>query len=399
MASKYLVAHKKKHIFNPAAFGAFLTTVTGVGFASWWVGNPYMFPAVLVAGLLIVRKVRKFSLFLTFLAASLTTMIIFGFINGRDPLDVLRVAFLSYPVVFFASVMLTEPSTLPPTGKLQMAYALLVGLIFGSQYHIGPITSSPETALVIGNVFSYLVSLKEKALLILLDKREIAKGAYEFVFSVRNKFHFNPGQYLEWTLPNVALDARGNRRYFTIASSPTEENIKLGVRFYDNPSKFKSKLISLEKGAKVSAGQLGGDFVLPADPSKKLVFIAGGIGITPFRSMLKYLLDKNEKRSIVMFCINKTEKEIPYIDILSEAQEKLGIKVVHVLSEEKSLPKNLTGESGHITADVIKKYASDYQERIFYISGSNAVVNAGKRLVTSLGVKFSSIVTDYFPGF
>jgi ferredoxin-NADP reductase len=326
-------------------------------------------------------------------------MVIFGIINERSIADVLKVAFLSYPVIFFASVMLTEPSTLPPTRKLQIIYAGLVGVIFGSQYHIGPITSNPETALIIGNVFSYLFSLKERAVLVLEEKREIAKWAWEFVFKAGSKLNFIPGQFLEWTLPNVPLDSRGNRRYFTIASSPTEDKILLGVRFYPNPSKFKAKLLSLEKGSKLTAGQLSGDFILPKNPNQKLVLIAGGIGVTPYRSFLKYLIDKNEKRSIILFCINKTVEEIPYRDFLSEAGEKLNIKIVHILSEEQELPPEISGETGHISSGIIKKYVNDIEQRVFYISGSNAVVNACKELLDQIGVRGKSVMTDYFPGF
>jgi ferredoxin-NADP reductase len=288
---------------------------------------------------------------------------------------------------------------MPPTRKLQIIYACLVGIIFGAQYKIGPLYSAPETALILGNIFSYIVSFKEKTVLVLSDKREIAKGAYEFIFSTKRPIKFLPGQYLEWTLPNTGLDSRGNRRFFTIASSPTEKNIHLGVRFYPNPSKFKTKLLSLSKGDKLTVGQLSGDFVLPEDTSRKLVFIAGGIGITPFRSMIKFLLDNNQRRDVVFIVINKTPEEIPYKDLLNEAEKKVGIKIVHVLTELKTMSKDLQAEIGHLTDDMIRKHISDYNDRTFYISGSNAVVNSCKKILAEVGVKASKIVTDYFPGF
>jgi ferredoxin-NADP reductase len=398
MASKYFLAINKKHIFNPAAIALFIMTLWGVGISLWWVGTPYLLPVMLLGGLLVVRKVRKFGLFLTFLGAALAALLAFGIKNGRDPIDVLSVSLLSYPVIFFGTIMLTEPSTLPPTRKLQIIYAALVGFLFGSQFSLGPITSSPETALVAGNIFSFAFSLKKKLILELSEKREIAKGAYEFVFDIKNKFSFAPGQFLEWTLAGFNPDFRGNRRYFTIASSPTENKVKLGVRFYDRPSKFKEKLLSLEKGSKVTAGNLAGDFTLPEDSDKKLVFIAGGIGITPFVSMLKFLIDKNQKRRIILFDINKTPEEIPYKNFLSEAQKKLGVNVIHILTEVKELPSGLRGETGHINSEIIRKYVPGIKENIFYVSGSNSVVNAVKQILSRLGVTHTNIVTDYFPG-
>src|SRR3989338_7921788 len=89
-----------------------------------------------------------------------------------------------------------------------------------------------ESALVLGNVFSYLVSPKEKLILKLKEKIKIAQNTYDFVFPIRQKLKFQPGQYMEWTLPAQKNDSRGQRRHFTIASSPTEQEIKIGVKFY-----------------------------------------------------------------------------------------------------------------------------------------------------------------------
>ena len=139
------------------------------------------------------------------------------------------------------------------------------------------------------------------------------------------KLKFKPGQYLEWTLPHEKIDNRGMRRYFTIASSPTEKDMIMGVKFYDKPSSYKQSLISLENQGIVVASQLAGDFTLPKDKNKKLIFIAGGIGVTPFRSMIKYLIDNNEKRDIVIFYSNKSFADIAYKEIFDEAAKKLRI--------------------------------------------------------------------------
>src|SRR5690606_33578640 len=156
----------------------------------------------------------------------------------------------------------------------------------------------------------YIVSPKYKLLLTLKEKVQLAPSIYEFIFSKNIAFTFTPGQYLEWTLPEKSADGRGNRRYFTIASSPTEEDVRLGVKMAaERSSKFKTTLVDMKEGDSLVAGQLSGDFVLPKDKNKKLVFIAGGIGVTPFRSMIQYLLTNREKRDIVLFyaCSNAEE--------------------------------------------------------------------------------------------
>jgi ferredoxin-NADP reductase len=211
--------------------------------------------------------------------------------------------------------MLTEPQTTPPTRHLRIMYGVLVGILFGTTFNFGFLHNTPELALIVGNVFAYLVSPKQKLFLKLKEKVEVGPGIYDFIFDKDKNFNFSAGQYLEWTLAHPKSDLRGVRRYFTIASSPTEDTLRLGAKFYEPASTFKQHLMKLNVGDALVATQLSGDFTLPKDPQEKLVFIAGGIGITPFRSMVKYLKDINEMRDIILFYCNKTEDEIVYKEI------------------------------------------------------------------------------------
>jgi hypothetical protein len=177
------------------------------------------------------------------------------------------------PIFFFAAIMLTEPLTAPPTQKLKRIYGVIVGMLFIPQIHLGPIYSTPELALVIGNVYSYIVSPKRKVALKLKRKSKIASNIVDFMFKPSHRLVFKPGQYMEFTLAHPKPDSRGNRRFFTLASSPTEENLHLGVRFYPNSSSFKKALYKIDSRTKIIAGQIAGDFTLPQDPGQKPVFI------------------------------------------------------------------------------------------------------------------------------
>src|SRR6185437_10266431 len=250
-----------------------------------------------------------------FFLAAFVSIGVFTIIKGQDLLRALQESLAASSLFFFAFVMLTEPLTSPHTKKLQALYGGLVGVLFAPQFHIGSFYTTPEIALCIGNIYSYFVSPKTKLIAPLLEKRQISSDIFDFIFNHGRKFAFVPGQYMEWTLQHPKTDSRGNRRYFTIASSPTETSLMLGVRFYQNGSSFKKALLALNPGEKIVGGQIAGDFTLPKDKRQKLVFIAGGIGITPFRSMLKYLVDKHEKRSIVLFYANKHAEEIAYADV------------------------------------------------------------------------------------
>ncbi len=398
MAVKYILAVYKKHIFNPAAIAVVITAFAIGQSATWWVGTLWMLPFVAIGGLLIARKIRRFDLVLAFLVAALAVI----FATSSAPSDVLGIlnkAFVDSPIAFFALIMLTEPLTTPPSRKLRIIYGALTGLLFAPAVHIGAVYSTPELALVVGNIFSWIASPKEKYVLTLESAHWIAHNTKDFVFASDMPMRFRPGQYLEWTLGHEKPDSRGNRRYFTVASSPTEKKVHVGVKLFEKSSSFKSSLASLQAGDAIIAGQLSGEFLLPRDPAKKLAFIAGGIGITPYRSMVKYLLDTGDKRDIVLLYSNNYQKEIAYKDVFNAAVYSLNMKWVNTLTDMDAVPTDWKGRTGFVSGAMIKEEIPDYAERMFYISGPHGMVTACKDALLRLGIARKDIMTDYFPGF
>jgi ferredoxin-NADP reductase len=396
-ASKYILAINKKHLFNPAAFAVTLTAFTINQSATWWIGgNLPMMAFVIVGGLLIVRKIRRGDLMIAFFVTAIIS-ILAGAGSG-NPLTTLDKALLHAPLFFFAFVMLTEPLTTPPTRARRIVYGAFVGILFAPWVHIGSIYSTPELALLVGNILSYLFSPKAKHVLKLKRIEEVGDGMRDFVFR-KPVLKFKPGQYLEWTLGHNRVDSRGNRRYFTIASSPTEPDLRLGVKFYEKPSSFKKKMLEMSRGNEIMAGQLAGDFTLPRDKKKKLVFIAGGIGITPFRSMVKYLSDRGEKRPIVLLYSNRTNSEIAYRDVFDEAARTIGLKTIYAITGAEEMPPEEDGHKGHIDGALIRSAVPDYRDRIFYISGTHAMVSSVETMLHQMGIPRKQIKTDFFPGF
>jgi ferredoxin-NADP reductase len=283
-----------------------------------------------------------------------------------------------------------------------MIYGAIVGALFSPFIAVAGISSSPELALLAGNVFSYVVSPKGKRALTLQKKEAVGKDIYNFTFVADKKLSFRPGQYLEWTLgagdatADEKADDRGNRRYFTIASSPTEDTIQLGVKFYEPSSSFKRALLAMKPGDTIVTGQLAGEFTLPKDPKQKLAFIAGGIGITPFRSMIKYFVDRDERRDAILFYSNRSEGEIAYRDVFDDAKQKINMKTIYITTGGDA--SNASG-GNRLTADTIKKEIPDYGERMFYLSGTHAMTNAFEKILREMGVRRSQIKTDFFPGF
>lgn len=398
MASKYILTINKKHVFNPVAVSVFIVGLFGVATGAWWIATMPLLLPVSVLGFLVLRKLKRFQMFFVFAIASLITTFLFNLTSLSDLVEIVKMTFVSGPIIFFGTIMLTEPLTTPPTKKLQFAYAGLTGLLFGSQFSFGILTATPALALVIANIFSYAVSPRARLLLTLVKKNQLSKDIYEFVFSSDEKLHFKSGQYLEWTLGHKNPDQRGNRRYFTISSSPTEKEIMLGVKFYEPSSSFKKKLLSMESGEKLIASQLSGEFVLPQDPNKKLVFIAGGIGVTPFRSMVKNLLDINQQRDVVLFFSNRTPADIVYKDIFDEAK-RVGLKTIYAVNDLAGSLADPSMPVGFVDEKMIRDNVPDFADRMFYISGPHGMITAFEATLSKMGVSSSNIKTDFFPGF
>lgn len=397
IASKYILAIRKKHVFNPVAFGVAATSVVLGLSASWWIGTLPMVPFVLIGGLLIVRKIRRFDLWFAFIGVFTVGIAFYYFGRGLDVVRSLSQALLYAPTFFFATVMLTEPMTTPPSKLLRVLYGALVGLLFLPNVNIGSFYFTPELALLVGNVFSYLVSPKYKLNLKLKRVVRLSRDVYEFAFASDRPVSFRPGQYMEWTLAHSHPDSRSVRRFFTLASSPTERELSIGVKFYEPGSTFKKAMLAMSTGKSIVASEIAGDFTLPKNKNKKLVFIAGGIGVTPFRSMIQYLLHNREARPITLLYFNKTPNDAVYSDIFERAKKELGIKTVYSYSDDgvHLSPEALSA----LFAQTVKREVPDFLERKFYISGPQAMVTSYKAILRGIGVKRSKIKTDYFPGF
>lgn len=388
MASKYILAYKRKHIFNPAAIAVVLTAIGFGGTASWWVGNIYMTPLVVAGGLLVAYKLQRMNLYLSFVHTVLLVGTIFTMISGSGTATFLNQVVFRSSMFFLAGIMLTEPLTIPPTTAKQNIYGVLVGFLFLPQIHVGSLYTTPELALVLGNIYSFSVSPKTKLWLTMKEKIKTSKDTWDFIFTPGEKVNYKSGQYMEWTLEHKNPDSRGNRRYFTLASSPTEDELRIGVKFFNNGSSYKRALMAMEvNGVPIVASQISGSFTLPKDTKRKLIFIAGGIGITPYRSMIKFLSDTKQDRDIILVYSVNNPDEIAYKDTFENTSLKR-LKVIFKIT-------NLTVR---INKEFIINEVEDYKERLFYLSGPDTMVNNTERLLKDLGISAGSIKKDYFPG-
>jgi ferredoxin-NADP reductase/Na+-translocating ferredoxin:NAD+ oxidoreductase RnfD subunit len=399
MASKYILTIRKKHIFNPAAIAVALTAIGPHQSASWWVGTKVMLPFVLIGGILLARKIRRGRMVLSFFISTLLATIVYTMLAKGNVFSALDKTVVTSAMFFLGFVMLTEPLTTPPTTGKQTWYAALIGILFPPQFHILSLYSTPELALIAGNIFSYIISPKTKLFPVLKQKLRITPDSADFIFDPAHKFSYKPGQYMEWTLPHSNTDSRGNRRYFTLASSPTENDIRIGVKFYKRSSSYKEALMKVTPETPIVAAQIAGDFILPKNKQQKLVFIAGGIGITPYRSMVKYLLDTKERRTITLLYSAKTADDFAYKEIFEQAKHEIGLNVVYVITNEDAVTAEDPNQSKRINAGIIRDQVPDYRQCLFYVSGTHAMVIAMQDILSELGVPRNQVKIDFFSGY
>lgn len=231
-----------------------------------------------------------------------------------------------------------------------------------------------------------------------IKKTKVSKDAWDLHFVKPNGFNYKPGQFIEANLPQKHPDERGQKRWFTLSSSPTEATLDITTRRLDKHSSFKDVLFKFKAGDTLSIKGPDGSFILPKN-NVKLVWIAGGIGITPFRSQIKYMIDKRMfDYDIVMFHGNRTLEDNVCRNLIEEYKTKNNkFKYIEVLSED--IPKDWEGETGYIDEHIVEKYLDDIDKRHFYISGPEPMVDAMKEKLTSLRIEDTRIHQDWFPGY
>jgi len=393
MASKYLIAPNRRHIFNPAATGIVVAELATHQIVGWWIGAPALTPLVVGGGLLVLIKMKRFIMAGTFLAVYFVlltvALLIGGAAFGANIWPTVWPTFLAVttasPLLFFAYIMLVEPHTSPLSTRKAAGYAALVGALYAAPQFsfVSGLYLSPEIALLLGNSFNYITSNSRRLILKLTGNKQESDGVFSFSFAGAVP-KFQAGQYMEWTIPNRHSDGRGNRRYFTVASSPTEKELMLATRMPEPQSSFKKQISDMRTGDTILASDITGSFVLPKKKDQKLAFLAGGIGVTPFRSIAKYLTDIDEQRQIKLICFGNTPTDFSFKDIFTEA-EKVGLETVYELVR--------------VNPQLIAKDIPDYKERLFYLSGPLIFVQSAEKILRDLGVKRRQIRKDYFPGY
>jgi ferredoxin-NADP reductase len=226
----------------------------------------------------------------------------------------------------------------------------------------------------------------------------IAKGTLLVHFDLLGQeVEFTPGQYFFVTLLNPPHDdERGARRHFSVVTSPNERG-RLGFCTRLRDSAFKRSLAELPLGAEVELEEPKGSFLLPQDTNQTYVFLAGGIGITVFRSMLRYIADENLAHRITLFYSNRDRASTPFLDELSELEQaRADFQLVLTMTEDSSW----NGETRRIGPDLLRdQLADDLGSYTYLVAGPPAMVDSMVETLHTARVPDEQVTADRFSGY
>ncbi len=229
----------------------------------------------------------------------------------------------------------------------------------------------------------------------------VAKDTLAVYLDVSNiSYSWKPGQNTTFELPEPAhTDADGNVRRFTLANAPNAQEIMIATRIRDE-SAFKESLSEVSAGDSVVIEEASGLFTPHQDTSKPLVCLAGGIGITPFRSMLEWKIEQDSDHEMWLFYSNTTRALASFLDELQDwDHQHVDIQVVPTLTREE--PEDWPYETGRIDAEMLRDYVDTetFEEAIFYVAGPPNMVEAMVQMLVDMGVDEGRIKYEQFSGY
>lgn len=406
--SKYVLAWRGRHIFNPAAVGATALTLLGAAFpvlggSSWWVGTPAMAAPVLILGLAVLWRTEKIRVVAVFVLVAVGVGVLRTSAQYQAAgveigvTDILWPLLWSGPFLFLGAFMLSEPLTLPPRRWQQLTVAAVVGVLAGWPIPLGAISLGQERALLIGNLVAFAFAVRTAVRLTLVERDDLSPTVRRLTFRARRRFAFTPGQYLELDVPHRHPDARGTRREFSIASAP-EDLPLVSVAFRESASKaplssYKQALAQVTEGTALAVTGVWGDFLLPTRTGAPVLMVAAGIGVTPFVSQLRHARLADEDRDIVLVYVASEPEELVYRDEIEDS----GVPViVFTRTQPPDLPRHWQWARGvRLDAEGLLKVVPDISARHAYISGPPGLI---AELAPALE-RARSITTDAFSGY
>jgi ferredoxin-NADP reductase len=233
----------------------------------------------------------------------------------------------------------------------------------------------------------------------LMCREEVAEGTMAFHFEKPSGFNFKAGQSADVTLTDPPeTDAEGNTRTFSIASPPFENELLFTTRMRDTAFKRSLKKVALATEMKI--GSAAGSFILHKNPAKPAVFLAGGIGITPFFSIVRQADRDRLPQKLYLFYSNRRPEDAPFLDTLQTLETtNPNFRLICTMTEMSKSKKEWKGETVPIDKEMLSRHLSILQGPIYYIAGPPAMVAAMRQMLVSAGVEEDDIRADEFAGY
>jgi ferredoxin-NADP reductase len=226
---------------------------------------------------------------------------------------------------------------------------------------------------------------------------DIADGTRMFFFTKPEGFHYEPGQYVAMRITDLIVpDQRNGVRSLSIATAPCEESLGFGLR--QSESGFKQTLWNMTPGATLEVTDAVGFFTVASSEQREIIFLIGGIGITPVRSILKQAEHDKSEKKYTLFFANRFHKDAPYREEIANLSLP-GLTVVDVLEKAEEEERQYEHEErGFIRAELLEKYVEAPKECVYYIVGSPGFTAAMEKMLLDFGVTQESWHTDPFTG-
>jgi len=233
----------------------------------------------------------------------------------------------------------------------------------------------------------------------LLRREDVAEGTAAFHFARPEGFEFKAGQSMSVTLVDPPeTDAKGNTRTFSIASAPFEATIEIATRLRDTA--FKRVLAALPPDSPLRLRGPGGKFTLDEGDMRPAVFLAGGIGTTPFVSMLRQAAHDRWDRELKLFFANRRPEDAPFLTELEGLQERNPrFRLIATMTDLEKSARPWSGERGMIDRALLSRHLDHLAEPVYYLAGPPAMVDALQKMLVAAGVRPAAIRTDQFFGY
>jgi ferredoxin-NADP reductase len=231
------------------------------------------------------------------------------------------------------------------------------------------------------------------------QRRDVAEGTMAFHLEKPPGFQFKAGQYMNITLIEPPeTDDEGNTRSFSIASAPFEADLVVATRLRDTAFKRVFRTLSLKSEVRMS-GPFG-SFTLHNDASRPAVFLVGGIGITPFRSMILQAAKDKLAHKLYLFYSNRRPEDAAFLDELQKTEEQNpNYRFIGTMTDIRKSKSPWHGATGHITHEMLSKWIRDSAAPVYYAAGPPGMVAAMRQLLTTSGIGDDDIRTEEFTGY